>query len=57
VPVTVLDVPESELAVWLDHYLTRGYKCRILGKGVECRKRINEVMDHTIIIRVVGGGS
>ena len=57
VPVTVLDVCEDEFMTWLNHYLSRGYRCRLLERAAECRKRINEVMDHTIVIRVVGGGS
>ena len=52
-PITVLGVGERELAVWLDHYLRRGYSCRLVERGAECRKRINEVMDHLVVIEVV----
>jgi len=54
VPVTVKVVGEAELAVWLEHYARRGYRCRLVEGGAECAKRVNEVMEHIVIIRVGG---
>jgi len=57
VPVAVVEVRECELAAWLEHYARRGYRCRLAGRGVaECVKRVNEVMDHIVIIRAGGSG-
>lgn len=56
-PVAVVEVRECELAAWLEHYARRGYRCRLAGRGVaECVKRVNEVMDHIVIIRAGGSG-
>jgi len=51
-PITVVKVGEAELLVWPDHYLRRGYRCRVVESGLaECSRRINEVMDHVVVIK------
>jgi hypothetical protein len=48
--ISVVRTTRERLGIWLEEFRKSGYRCKEVADYYECRRKINEIMEHKVLI-------